>query len=90
VTVVAASSRRSSAFALIELTPNAHSNAGPTQSGFADRGTNLSAFSINGGPTAVNNLLVDGMTAVNSYYPDRKIKAFDILDFVQQMKAQEE
>ena len=75
-----------SAFALIELTPNAHSNAGPTQSGFADRGTNLSAFSINGGPSAVNNLLVDGMTAVNSYYPD--LNADLAVDAVQEFKVQ--
>jgi anti-sigma B factor antagonist len=28
----------------------------------------------------------DEQDAVNSYYPDRKIKTFDILNFVQQMK----
>jgi anti-sigma B factor antagonist len=28
----------------------------------------------------------DEQDAVNSYYPDRKIKSFDILDFVQKMK----
>jgi anti-sigma B factor antagonist len=27
--------------------------------------------------------------AVNSYYPDRKIKTFDILEFVQKMKQEE-
>jgi len=32
----------------------------------------------------------DEQDAVNSYYPDRKIKAFDILDFVRQIKAKEE
>lgn len=31
----------------------------------------------------------DEQDAVNSYYPDRKIKTFDILDFVQQMKKEE-
>lgn len=31
----------------------------------------------------------DEQDAVNSYYPDRKIKTFDILDFVQQMKKNE-
>jgi len=31
----------------------------------------------------------DEQDAVNSYYPDRKIKTFDILDFVQQMKKTE-
>jgi anti-sigma B factor antagonist len=32
----------------------------------------------------------DEQDAVNSFYPDRKIKAFDILDFVQHMKKEEE
>jgi anti-sigma B factor antagonist len=31
----------------------------------------------------------DEQDAVNSYYPDRKIKTFDILSFVQQMKKEE-
>ena len=31
----------------------------------------------------------DEQEAVNSFYPDRKIKAFDILDFVQNMKQEE-
>jgi anti-sigma B factor antagonist len=30
----------------------------------------------------------DEQDAVNSYYPDRKIKTFDILDFVQKMKEE--
>jgi len=31
----------------------------------------------------------DEQDAVNSYYPDRKLKKFDILDFVQKMKKEE-
>ena len=31
----------------------------------------------------------DEQDAVNSYYPDRKIKTFDLLSFVQQMKKEE-
>jgi anti-sigma B factor antagonist len=31
----------------------------------------------------------DEQDAVNSYYPDRKVKTFDLLDFVQQMKKEE-
>ena len=31
----------------------------------------------------------DEQDAVNSYYPDRKIKTFDILEFVQKMKQEE-
>ena len=75
-----------SAFALIGLAANVKSNAGPTQSGFADRGTNLSAFSINGGPTATNYFLVDGMVAIQSYYPD--LNANLAVDAVQEFKVQ--
>jgi anti-sigma B factor antagonist len=31
----------------------------------------------------------DEQDAINSYYPDRKIKTFDILDFVNRMKTEE-
>ena len=31
----------------------------------------------------------DEQDAVNSYFPDRKLKTFDILDFVQQMKDED-
>jgi anti-sigma B factor antagonist len=31
----------------------------------------------------------DEQEAVNSFYPDRKIKTFDILDFVQKMKQED-
>jgi anti-sigma B factor antagonist len=31
----------------------------------------------------------DEQDAVNSFYPDRKVKTFDILDFVQKMKQEE-
>ena len=31
----------------------------------------------------------DEQDAVNSFFPDRKIKTFDILDFVQQMKKED-
>jgi hypothetical protein len=75
-----------SAFALIGLATNVKSNSGPTQSGFADRGTNLSAFSINGGPTATNYFLVDGMVAIQSYYPD--LNADLAVDAVQEFKVQ--
>ncbi|HLJ18148.1 MAG TPA: carboxypeptidase regulatory-like domain-containing protein [Bryobacteraceae bacterium] len=75
-----------SAFALILLSPDVHSNAGPVQSGFADRGTSLSDWSINGGPNAVNNMLVDGMVASNSYYPD--LNADLAVDAVQEFKVQ--
>jgi anti-sigma B factor antagonist len=31
----------------------------------------------------------DEQDAINSYYPDRKVKSFDILDFVQKMNQEE-
>ena len=34
-------------------------------------------------------IFTDEQDAVNSYFPDRKIQKFDILDFVQHMKKQE-
>jgi hypothetical protein len=74
------------AFALVLLSPDVHSNAGPVQSGFTDRGTSLADLSINGGPNAVNNMLVDGTVATNSYYPD--LNADLAVDAVQEFKVQ--
>jgi hypothetical protein len=73
------------AFALVLLSPAVHSNAGPVQSGFTDRGTSLADLSINGGPNAVNNMLVDGTVATNSYYPD--LNANLAVDSVQEFKV---
>jgi len=36
----------------------------------------------------VFEIFTDEQDAVNSYFPDRKIKTFDILNFVQQMKKE--
>ena len=37
----------------------------------------------------VFEIFTDEQDAINSYYPDRKLKTFDILDFVQKMKTEE-
>lgn len=37
----------------------------------------------------VFDLFTDEQDAINSFFPDRKIKTFDILNFVQQMKNEE-
>ncbi len=37
----------------------------------------------------VFEIFADEQDAVNSFFPDRKIKTFDILDFVQQMKKED-
>src|SRR6516225_8122634 len=36
----------------------------------------------------VFEIFTDEQDAVNSYYPDRKVKTFDILDFVQRMQKE--
>ena len=38
----------------------------------------------------VFEIFTDEQDAVNSFFPDRKIQTFDILNFVQQMKKEEE
>jgi anti-sigma B factor antagonist len=37
----------------------------------------------------VFEIFTDDQDAVNSFFPDRKLNAFDILSFVQQMKKEE-
>jgi anti-sigma B factor antagonist len=37
----------------------------------------------------VFEIFTDEQDAISSYYPDRKIKTFDILDFVQRMREEE-
>ncbi len=37
----------------------------------------------------VFEIFADEQDAVNSYYPDRKVKTFDILDFVNKMKQED-
>jgi len=37
----------------------------------------------------VFEIFTDEQDAINSYYPDRKVKTFDILDFVQHLKPEE-
>src|SRR5690349_13201634 len=37
----------------------------------------------------VFEIFTDEQDAISSYYPDRKVKTFDILDFVQRMREEE-
>lgn len=74
------------ALALMALTPGVKSNAGPTQSGFADRGIALSAVSINGGPGGLNSYLLDGATNNQSYLAD--INVSPAVDAVEEFKVQ--
>jgi hypothetical protein len=73
-------------FAMVMLTPGVKSNAGPTNSGFADRGIELSSVSINGGPSALNSYLLDGATNNISYFAD--INANPTVDAVEEFKVQ--
>jgi hypothetical protein len=73
-------------FALVILTPGVKSNAGPTASGFADRGIELSSVSINGGPSALNSYLLDGGTNNHAYFAD--INANPTVDAVEEFKVQ--
>lgn len=75
-----------SAFALMMVAPGVKPTAGPTTSGFADRGQQLSQVSINGGPTSLNSFVVDGGNNNQSYYPD--INANPAVDAVEEFKVQ--
>lgn len=55
------------ALALTLLNPGVVSNAGPTNSGFGDRGVQISSISINGSPNSMNNQMLDGNNNVLSY-----------------------
>jgi hypothetical protein len=55
------------ALALTLLNPGVVSNAGPTQSGFGDRGVDISSLSINGSPNGMNAQMLDGANNVLSY-----------------------
>ena len=74
------------ALSLVLLAPAVQSGIGPTASGFADRGTQISFIRINGSPFASNNLVVDGLSSVNAYVPDVNINPN--VDSVQEFKVQ--
>ena len=74
------------ALALTLLTPSVKSNAGPTNSGFADRGIQLSAISINGGPNAMNAQSLDGGNNIQSYIGEVAISP--AVDAVEEFKVQ--
>ena len=74
------------ALALTLLTPSVKSNAGPTASGFADRGIQLSSISINGGPNAMNAQLLDGANNIQSYIGEVAINPG--VDSVEEFKVQ--
>jgi Carboxypeptidase regulatory-like domain len=74
------------ALALTMLTPSVKSNAGPTNSGFGDRGIQLSSISINGGPNAMNAQSLDGGNNIQSYIGEVAINP--AVDAVEEFKVQ--
>jgi outer membrane receptor protein involved in Fe transport len=72
--------------ALVLLTPGVKSQGGPTNSGFADRGIQLSSVSINGGPSALNSLVVDGGNNNNAYLADLNVNP--TVDAIEEFKVQ--
>ncbi len=74
------------ALALMFLAPNVKSGAGPTNSGFADRGIALSEVSINGGPLSINNFLLDGGNNNQSFVQDLNVNP--TVDAIQEFKVQ--
>lgn len=74
------------ALALTLLTPGVFSNAGPINSGFGDRGIQISSLSINGSPNSMNAQMLDGTNNVLSYVGEVGIPP--AVDAVEEFKVQ--
>ncbi|MBM3739085.1 MAG: hypothetical protein FJW39_25200 [Acidobacteria bacterium] len=74
-----------SALALVVLTPNVRSHA-ESPHGFGDRGVLVSGFSVNGGPSGANNLMLDGSSNVNPRAGDVNVNP--AVDAIQEFKVQ--
>lgn len=74
------------ALALTLLTAGVISNAGPTNSGFGDRGIQLSAISINGSPNSMNANMLDGNNNTLSYVGEVGVPP--AVDAVEEFKVQ--
>ena len=72
--------------ALTTLTPGVRINTTATQGGFANRGTNLSAISINGSPTGSNSYILDGQN--NLAATTGEIAINPTVDAIQEFKVQ--
>ncbi|MBS1815953.1 MAG: TonB-dependent receptor [Acidobacteria bacterium] len=72
--------------ALTQLTPGVTSNAGATNKGFGDRGSLLSAVTINNGPNAANAVLIDGQNDVQTYINEVSINP--AADAIQEFKVE--
>ena len=75
-----------SAFALIGLAANVKSNAGPPRAGSPIAAPISAPSASTAVPASINYFLVDGMVAIQSYYPD--LNADLAVDAVQEFKVQ--
>lgn len=73
-----------SALSMVVLTPNVRMTS--TNVGFADRGTTVSGFSINGGPAGRNNLMMDGVSNNNPRSDDANVNV--AVDAIEEFKVQ--
>jgi hypothetical protein len=74
------------ALALTLLNPGVISNAGPTNSGFGDRGIQISSLSINGSPNSMNAQMLDGNNNILSYVGEVGVPP--AVDAVEEFKVQ--
>ncbi|MFN7924629.1 MAG: TonB-dependent receptor [Bryobacteraceae bacterium] len=74
------------ALALTLLTTGVISNAGPTNSGFGDRGIQISSLSINGSPSSMNAQMLDGSNNILSYVGEVGVPP--AVDAVEEFKVQ--
>jgi len=74
------------ALSLTLLTAGVISNAGPTNSGFGDRGVQISSLSINGSPNSMNSQMLDGNNNVLSYVGEVGVPP--AVDAVEEFKVQ--
>jgi hypothetical protein len=74
------------ALALTLLNAGVISNAGPTNSGFGDRGIQISSLSINGSPSSMNAQMLDGNNNVLSYVGEVGVPP--AVDAVEEFKVQ--
>jgi hypothetical protein len=74
------------ALALTLLNAGVVSNAGPTNSGFGDRGIQLSSISINGSPNSMNAQMLDGTNNTLSYVGEVGVPP--AVDAVEEFKVQ--
>lgn len=74
-----------SALSMVVLTPNVRSSNVSAQ-GFADRGANVSSFSVNGGPMSYNNLTLDGASNNNARNYDSNVNP--AVDAVEEFKVE--